>query len=363
MKNIVHNCDCMEYMKTKPDDYYDLAIVDPPYNINKAIWDKWEKKENYIEFIIEFMIELQRIMKDNSSIYFFHNDFEQLAEIQYRIKKDTNYIFRQFIVWNKRFDGSKNKGYFDGYLAVNDLRNYQQLSEYILFYTFQDETGLTKIMDSCVYPIREYIRNEIIKAKGKINLKEINKILGTATNGGGVASSILSDKKTVPSFITREHYLKLRDWLNTGTEYKYLRTEYEYLRTEYEYLRTEYEYLRTEYKYLRTEYEYLRYYFNNMKTHHSVWNYDIQSSWHPTPKPRALIENILLHSARPGGIVFNPFNGSEIIRIACHDLGYDLEGCEKDYDYWKAQEERYKSHAAQGQLFDTKEIQGLIYDK
>ena len=27
------NCDCMDFMKTKPDKYYDLAIVDPPYGI------------------------------------------------------------------------------------------------------------------------------------------------------------------------------------------------------------------------------------------------------------------------------------------------------------------------------------------
>ena len=25
------NCDCMEYMATVPDKYFDLAIVDPPY--------------------------------------------------------------------------------------------------------------------------------------------------------------------------------------------------------------------------------------------------------------------------------------------------------------------------------------------
>ena len=27
------NIDCMEFMKDKPDNYYDLAIVDPPYGI------------------------------------------------------------------------------------------------------------------------------------------------------------------------------------------------------------------------------------------------------------------------------------------------------------------------------------------
>jgi len=29
-----YNIDCIEFMKTKPDNYYDLAIVDPPFGIN-----------------------------------------------------------------------------------------------------------------------------------------------------------------------------------------------------------------------------------------------------------------------------------------------------------------------------------------
>lgn len=30
----VYNCDCVEYMRTLPDGYFDLAIADPPYGIN-----------------------------------------------------------------------------------------------------------------------------------------------------------------------------------------------------------------------------------------------------------------------------------------------------------------------------------------
>ena len=30
-ESIVMNCDCMEYMRTLPDNAFDLAVVDPPY--------------------------------------------------------------------------------------------------------------------------------------------------------------------------------------------------------------------------------------------------------------------------------------------------------------------------------------------
>ena len=33
-KTNLHNIDCMEFMQTVPDNFYDLAIVDPPYGIN-----------------------------------------------------------------------------------------------------------------------------------------------------------------------------------------------------------------------------------------------------------------------------------------------------------------------------------------
>ena len=37
------NCDCMEYMATVPDKYFDLAIVDPPYGIGCVAWYRdWE---------------------------------------------------------------------------------------------------------------------------------------------------------------------------------------------------------------------------------------------------------------------------------------------------------------------------------
>lgn len=42
------NCDCMEYMKTVPDKYFDLAIVDPPYGIDIEAWDSIPS-DNYFD--------------------------------------------------------------------------------------------------------------------------------------------------------------------------------------------------------------------------------------------------------------------------------------------------------------------------
>lgn len=37
MESVVFNCDCIEYMRTVPDKYFDLCVADPPYGINADI--------------------------------------------------------------------------------------------------------------------------------------------------------------------------------------------------------------------------------------------------------------------------------------------------------------------------------------
>lgn len=71
------NCDCMEYMKTVPDKYFELAIVDPIYghNItggynsengwgNKEFWHKASHQWNTIKTKPEYFVELFRVSKN-----------------------------------------------------------------------------------------------------------------------------------------------------------------------------------------------------------------------------------------------------------------------------------------------------------
>jgi len=77
---------------------------------------------------------------------------------------------------------------------------------------------------------------------------------------------------------------------------------------------------------------------------------------HPTQKPIALYKWLLQNYAKPGQTIFDSHVGSGSIRIACHDMGYDFTGCELDPDYHAAQEDRFNTHKAQGQLFDPVEL-------
>ena len=82
---------------------------------------------------------------------------------------------------------------------------------------------------------------------------------------------------------------------------------------------------------------------------------------HPTQKPVALYKWLLKNYAKPGDKIFDSHVGSGSIRIACHDMGFDFEGCELDKDYWEAQEERYNTYISQQDLFSGEELQEIIY--
>jgi site-specific DNA-methyltransferase (adenine-specific) len=88
---------------------------------------------------------------------------------------------------------------------------------------------------------------------------------------------------------------------------------------------------------------------------------DPKNRIHPTQKPIALYKWLLSKYANPDNKIFDSHVGSGSIRIACHDMGFDFTGCENDPDYWQAQEERFKNHIGQSELFDTKEIQQEIF--
>ena len=304
MKNKIIQGDCLEVMKDIPDKSIDLICIDPPYNIGKA---KWDKIDDYIEWMGKVFKECERVLKDNGSFYFFHNDFLQIVELQNWINNNTEFRFKQFIVWNKRYETSKRKYYFDNVIKSNQDRNYRLMAEYCLYYTFQDETGLNGIYAN--QDLFKRVKDYLILEKNKLELtnNDINKLLEYPSNGGGYASHYFTEKGKQWGFITREHYEKLQIKTNG---------------------------FKKEYEELRKEYEGLRYTFNNQKTHHSIWNYEIaEKQGHITPKPIDLIENIIKHSSNENDVVLDCFMGSGTTAIAALNCNRYFIGIEKEQEY------------------------------
>ena len=153
----LYNEDCLDRLSKIEDKSIDLVLIDPPYNIGKdKKWDKWKTVSAYVEFMGEVFKECQRVLKDNGSFYFFHNDFIQIVELQNYINKNTNFVFKQLITWNKIHEDFKNYGYVQQRLSVDMMRNYYNgFTEYCLYYTFQSDDKKVKDFKS----LRDYFKH------------------------------------------------------------------------------------------------------------------------------------------------------------------------------------------------------------
>ena len=76
---------------------------------------------------------------------------------------------------------------------------------------------------------------------------------------------------------------------------------------------------------------------------------------HPTQKPVKLYEWLLMNYAKEGDKILDTHLGSGSIAIACHNLGFELVGCELDTEYYEAACKRLKQHQAQLTIFNTTE--------
>jgi site-specific DNA-methyltransferase (adenine-specific) len=301
MKNMINQVICgdaIEKLGALPDKSVNLVCIDPPYNIAKDEWDKLGivKKgyggntennygDEYFEWMADVFEEIERVLKDNGSFFFFHNDFRMTAELDRRIQERTSFILKNLIVWNKRFEGSPKKGFLDGYVVKTGLTSFNKMCEYIMFYTFNNSW----------------------------KLKEARKRLGVKQTT--ISREVLSKKGNMTGWYSN---------IETGKNYVTTET------------------IKPITKHLGLTYDDIVPKFRNQKTHHSVWNYDLDSKkrGHVTPKPVALLENIIKHTTDEGDVVLDCFAGTSSLAIACINLNRDYIMIEKSEKYCQISCER-----------------------
>jgi len=311
--NKIYNMDCLEGMKDIPDKSIDLIVTDPPYNIGKA---KWDKIDNYTEWMGTIFKECERILKDNGSFYFFHNDMPQIAQLMEWLRLNTKFVFNSFIIWDKgdfRALSWKNPS------KRNNLRSWFNTCEYCLFYTFQDKTGLTTVMlDTNNFPtMRRYFKD--LQEYIGINKKKILEIIGQKADHCFRWNSSQWDMPTP------ETYQQLVDVFNID--------KWEGFR---------------EYESLRQEYESLRYTHNLDTNHNNVWRSQERNNGkqHPTQKPTDIIERIIKTSSNENATVLDCFMGSGTTAIACINTNRNYIGFELDKEYYDIANIRINNHKA-----------------
>lgn len=314
MLNKVYNKDFLN--NDLPNKCANLIIADPPYFETKGDFDFiWDSFDDYLKDVEKWAIECKRLLADNGTLFWYGDD-KKIAYAQIIFDKHFNLINN--LVWNK--------GSFMGLEKSEGLRSFAPCTERILMYS-NEQYNLTQ----CVYHIRDYIRAEILKAKGKIVLKQVNEALGTAINGGGVASACLSLDKAKPTMFTKEMYEKLQRWC-----YPYLRKEYEELRKEYEELRRP---------------------FSNFMNLQEILNFSNEAQKtgakykHDTVKPETLTRALILTCSRQNDLVVVPFAGSGTECAMAAKENRDFIGFDIEPKYVDMAMKRIEQHKAQQRLF------------
>lgn len=303
------NGDCMNILRKMESCSVDLVVIDPPYNIGKASWDIIDDYTNWLGGIFE---ELCRVLKDNGSFYFFHNDFLQIVELQNHMKANTTFKFKQLLVWNKKFNGCKGEEFLQGFIEVNSLRNYQKMVEYCMFYTKTNDVGITtsNIRQNNHPTLRQYFKM-ILDHVGK-SKSDIIRELGFEMDHPLRWKSSQWDKPTPKTYDRLVSAYNLKNWVH----YK-------------------------PYEWIEDLFWKERYTFNNQKSHHSVLNYDIaEKQGHITPKPVELLETLIKHSSNKGDVVLDCFMGSGSTGVACKNTNREFIGIELDEEYFNIAKER-----------------------
>ncbi len=139
------NTDCMEFMKDKPDNYYDLAIVDPNYGIFTSDATgfknhKNQKLENDVRPGPDYFVELFRVSKN-----------QIIWGAQYFTEDLPN--FSQLIIWDKKTGGN----YFaDGEAAYCSIKGTLRIFRHQWCGAFKDSERGEKSIHPTQKPVDLY---------------------------------------------------------------------------------------------------------------------------------------------------------------------------------------------------------------
>ena len=344
--------DCVDWLKTLPDNSVDLIATDPPYfKVKSEAWDRqWDKPAQFLAWLDGVAAEWARVLKPNGSLYCFASP-RMAARVEVMLAERFNVL--NHVVWAKPRYSTKAEMF-----RKSDLRLFFPSSEAIIFCEHygadnaaKGEAGYGAKCDELrgfvFEPLRAYLRGEFDRAG--IHIGEANVFCGTRSMAA--RHYFTRSQWCLP---TPEHYSSLQRGLNSGCNGQgpqYLRREYEDLRREYEDLRREYEDLRRPFT-VSADVPYT-----------DVWTFPTVQAYsgkHSCEKPLAMMEHIVTASSRPAGVVLDCFAGSGTSLLAAYLNDRHYIGCELD-PHW-ADYARARIANARGPLFANleKETQAQI---
>ena len=116
-----------ELKKLEPESI-DLVVTDPPYNLGKDYGNNKDslKKEEYLQFTKNWLLEVDRVLKNDGSIYVFMG-VQFISYLFLILNDELSYNLNSWITWHYTQGIGKRKGFsprHDDILFFNKSKNF-----------------------------------------------------------------------------------------------------------------------------------------------------------------------------------------------------------------------------------------------
>jgi site-specific DNA-methyltransferase (adenine-specific) len=324
----VFEADCRTVAAALPDGCASLAILDGPYGMGKAAWDRVPRGGSLADLYRDHLADVGRLCGASASLYVW-NTSGGWAELHGAILA-AGWTFRALVTWDK------GDGFMAGKCDLAGLRTWYDVTEVCGFYQREAWAPSTCAGSEIAYAAgrddRNWVRPWMLAewTRAGLRMKDADRALGT----NGMAG----------------HYFQAAQWsLPTWDAYQRLAAfaaehgppvaegcaPYMVLERFAGDLRATYDHLRATYDHLRAEYEASRPPFTAPIGVSNVWREPMVqgadrlraedgSALHPCQKPLTFAARMIRASSRPGDTVWAPFGGTlrELVaaeRIAAAD--------------------------------------------
>jgi len=111
--------DSLEWLRSLDDESVDMAFADPPYNIKKADWDKFDSQEEYIKWSMRWIEEVYRVLKSTGTLYICG-----FSEILADLKHPSMKCFKgcKWLVWYYKNKANLGKDWGRSHESILHLR-------------------------------------------------------------------------------------------------------------------------------------------------------------------------------------------------------------------------------------------------
>jgi len=176
--------DSIKFLKNLPDSSIQLILIDPPYNLDLAVWDTFT---NYIGWAKQWLEEVERVLTDNGSFVIFGGYQYQngkkgdLLEIMHHLRHNSNLLFVNLIIWYYKTGMGAQRFFSNRHEEIlwyaKSKKYYFNLDDVRI--PFDEKTKKVYRKDKRLNP------KSIEKGKNPTNVWEIGRLQGSSTERVG----------------------------------------------------------------------------------------------------------------------------------------------------------------------------------